>query len=132
MADIKYFEEGGKRYKIDSDGEKYRISFSEELQLKNLKEAKKNKFWLQLNFYAKIALIFLIGLLSVVSFDIADYKHFVYPPNIKVVNWFGNVGAVLSLYFIELIGLIASFLFFAFGLIISIEVIIWQKYSKYF
>ena len=71
MADIKYFEEGGKGYKIDSDGEKYRISFSEELQLKNLKEAKKNKFWLQMNFYAKIALILLFfGLFFTVLFTL--------------------------------------------------------------
>ena len=47
MGDIKYFEEKGKLYKIDSDGEKYRISFSEELQLKNLRLAKDNKKYLE-------------------------------------------------------------------------------------
>lgn len=73
MTDIKYFEQGGKGYKIDSDGEKYRISFSEELQLKNLKESKKNKFWLKMNFYAKLGLIFLI-LILVVSMLFTLYR----------------------------------------------------------
>ena len=64
--DVKYFEEGGKGYKIDSDGEKYRISFSEELQLKNLKSSKENKKWLKMNFYAKtvLALLILIGIVT--------------------------------------------------------------------
>jgi hypothetical protein len=65
MAEVKYFFKNGKGYKIDSDGEKYRISFSEELQLKNLREAKQNKKWLQMNFYAKIALAVLILILVV-------------------------------------------------------------------
>ncbi|MEK6835982.1 MAG: hypothetical protein AABX55_03095 [Nanoarchaeota archaeon] len=52
-------------YKIDSDGEKYRISFSEELQLKNLKAAKENKRWLALNFYGKLGLIVILLLLLV-------------------------------------------------------------------
>jgi hypothetical protein len=66
MADIKYFEEGGKLYKIDSDGEKYRISFSEELQLKNIRVQRENKRWLKYNFYAKLTLAFLILILVVV------------------------------------------------------------------
>jgi hypothetical protein len=65
MGDIKYFEEGGKFYKIDSDGEKYRISFSEELQMKNIKMARENKRWLKYNFYAKIMLSLLILILVV-------------------------------------------------------------------
>lgn len=56
MADIKYFEEGDKLYKIDSDGERYRISFSEELQLKNLKAAREHKRWAIMSFYANIVL----------------------------------------------------------------------------
>ena len=69
MGDIKYFEEKGKLYKIDSDGEKYRISFSEELQLKNLKLARDNKKWLMLNFYGKISLgIILLALLLTILF----------------------------------------------------------------
>jgi len=69
MGDIKYFEEKGKLYKVDSDGEKYRISFSEELQLKNLKLARDNKKWLMLNFYGKVSLaIILLALLVTILF----------------------------------------------------------------
>ncbi|MBS3150423.1 hypothetical protein J4425_01285 [Candidatus Woesearchaeota archaeon] len=71
MADIKYFEEGGKLFKIDSDGEKYRISFSEELQLKNIRLQKENRRWLKYNFYAKIALtIFILVLVIIVMFTL--------------------------------------------------------------
>jgi len=66
MGEIKYFEEGGKFYKIDSDGEKYRISFSEELQMKNIKLARENKKWLKYNFYAKLTLAFLILILVII------------------------------------------------------------------
>ena len=71
MADIKYCEEGGKLFKIDSDGEKYRISFSEELQLKNIRLQKENRRWLKYNFYAKIALtIFILVLVIIVMFTL--------------------------------------------------------------
>ncbi|MEK6862778.1 MAG: hypothetical protein AABW57_01290 [Nanoarchaeota archaeon] len=73
MGDVRYFEEKGKLYKIDNDGEKYRISFSEELQLKNLKAAKENKKWLMLNFYGKLALAGLM-LILVVTFLFLLYK----------------------------------------------------------
>ncbi|MEK6841435.1 MAG: hypothetical protein AABX45_02475 [Nanoarchaeota archaeon] len=73
MGDVRYFEEKGKLYKIDNDGEKYRISFSEELQLKNLKAAKENKKWLKLNFYGKLALAGLM-LILVVTFLFLLYK----------------------------------------------------------
>ena len=66
MPDIRYFEEKGKLYKMDNDGEKYRVSFSEELQLKNLKAAKENKKWLMFNFYGKLALIAIMLLLFLV------------------------------------------------------------------
>ena len=66
MADIKYFEEEGKLYKKDSDGEKYRISFSEELQLKNIRVQRENKRWLKYNFYAKLALTAFILILVVI------------------------------------------------------------------
>jgi len=66
MGDIKYFEEGGKFYKIDSDGEKYRISFSEELQMKNIKLARENRKWLKYNFYAKVSLAMMILILIVI------------------------------------------------------------------
>lgn len=81
--DVKYFEEGGKGYKIDSDGEKYRISFSEELQLKNLKTAKENKKWLQFNFYAKTVLALLI-LIGIVTFLFLLYR-------LDQVNFFSGV-----------------------------------------
>jgi len=73
MGDVRYFEEKGKLYKIDNDGEKYRISFSEELQLKNLKAAKENKKWLKLNFYGKLALAGLT-LILVVTFLYLLYR----------------------------------------------------------
>lgn len=64
--EMKYFMKDGKGYKIDSDGEKYRISFSEELQLKNLKASKDNKRWAMYNFYAKLGLAFIVLILVVV------------------------------------------------------------------
>ena len=71
MGDMKYFEKGGKFYKRDSDGETYRISFSEELQMKNLKAAKQNQKWLRYNFYAKLTLAFLILILvAIVAFTL--------------------------------------------------------------
>ena len=73
MGDVRYFEEKGKLYKIDNDGEKYRISFSEELQLKNLKAAKENKKWLKMNFYGKMALAGLM-LILVVTFLYLLYR----------------------------------------------------------
>ncbi len=66
MSDIRYFEEKGKLYKIDNDGEKYRVSFSEELQLKNLKAARENKRWLMMNFYGKMVLAAIMLMLFVV------------------------------------------------------------------
>lgn len=73
MGDVRYFEEKGKLYKIDNDGEKYRISFSEELQLKNLKASKENKKWLKMNFYAKVTLALLM-LILVVTFIFLLYR----------------------------------------------------------
>ena len=71
MGDIKYFEEKGKLYKIENDGEKYRVSFSEELQLKNLKAAKENKKWLKMNFYGKMILaMIMFALLLVIVYTL--------------------------------------------------------------
>lgn len=71
MSDVRYFEEKGKMYKIDNDGEKYRISFSEELQLKNLKAANENKRWLMLNFYGKLGLgILMLMVLLVIIYTL--------------------------------------------------------------
>ncbi|MBU2634501.1 MAG: hypothetical protein KJ674_04620 [Nanoarchaeota archaeon] len=81
--DVKYFEKEGKGYKIDSDGEKYRISFSEELQLKNLKSSKENKKWLMLNFYAKVSLA-LILLVLTVTFLFLLYR-------LDAVNFFSGI-----------------------------------------
>lgn len=64
MPDIKYIEEDGKFYKQDSDGERYRISFSEELQLKNLKAARENKRLLELSLYTKTAIAILLLILT--------------------------------------------------------------------
>ena len=68
MVDMKYVEEEGKKYKIDSDGEKYRISWSEELQLKHLQEQRATKRWLTMNFYLGIMLgiIILVAVIAMV------------------------------------------------------------------
>lgn len=65
MAELKYVEEGGKKYKVDNDGEKYRISWSEELQLKQLNEQKNNRKWLTMNFYLGVILGLLVLVLLV-------------------------------------------------------------------
>jgi len=71
MGDMKYFEKEGKFYKRDSDGETYRISFSEELQMKNLKAAKQNQRWLRYNFYAKVTLaVLMLMLVFIISFTL--------------------------------------------------------------
>jgi len=57
----------------DKDGEKYKISFSEELQLKNLKAVKENTEWQKRHFFVKIALL-LIGLISIVSMLFVFYQ----------------------------------------------------------
>lgn len=48
----------------EEDGTKYKISFSEELQLKNLKLSKEHIRWQKRNFYAKMALIGIIFTLT--------------------------------------------------------------------
>ena len=60
-------------YYKDDDGTKYKISFSEELQMKNLNAAKENTTWLRRNFYAKIALV-VIMLIMVVTFLFLLYR----------------------------------------------------------
>ncbi len=79
MPDIKYVEENGNKYKIDSDGEKYRISFSEELQLKNLKEVREHKHWLKMNFYVMAlltAMILIVALIIIFIFYRLDQINF--------------------------------------------------------
>lgn len=60
-------------YYKDEDGKEYKISFSEELQMKNLKAAKDNTRWLRMNFYAKTFLI-IIMLALTVTFIYLIYK----------------------------------------------------------
>ncbi|MEK6974455.1 MAG: hypothetical protein AABW41_04440 [Nanoarchaeota archaeon] len=48
----------------DEDGKEYKISFSEELQMKNLRAARENTKWLRMNFYAKIVFIMILVLAS--------------------------------------------------------------------
>ncbi|MBS3133615.1 hypothetical protein J4214_00095 [Candidatus Woesearchaeota archaeon] len=71
MAELKYMEEGGKKYKVDNDGEKYRISWSEELQLKQLNEQKHTRKWLTMNFYLGVILgLLVLVLLMTVMFTL--------------------------------------------------------------
>ena len=49
----------------EEDGTKYKISYSEELQLKNLKESKKIRGWLQINFYSNLLLIVMLAILTI-------------------------------------------------------------------
>lgn len=57
----------------DEDGKEYKISFSEELQMKNLRAARENTKWLRMNFYAK-AILILILLAATTSFIFMLYK----------------------------------------------------------
>ena len=57
----------------DKDGEKYKISFSEELQLKNLKAVNENTKWQKRHFYAKLALV-VIGLIGIVAMIYIFYQ----------------------------------------------------------
>ena len=49
----------------DENGGKYKISYSEELQLKNLQAVKRQIEWEKKNFYAKLFLIFIIAILTI-------------------------------------------------------------------
>ncbi len=80
---LHYVEENGKKYKIDGDGEKYRISWSEELQLKNLNALKRQVTWQRRNFYIKLALMVLI-LLCIVMFAFVLYR-------LDSVNFFSTI-----------------------------------------
>ena len=44
----------------DEDGKEYKISFSEELQMKNLRASKETARWLKMNFYANMLVIALL------------------------------------------------------------------------
>ena len=48
----------------DEDGKEYKISFSEELQMKNLMASKANTKWLKTNFLMNFILVLLLGILT--------------------------------------------------------------------
>lgn len=52
----------------EEDGTKYKISYSEKLQLENLKATKKLAKWQKRNFYAKLALIAVAVIFTVAMF----------------------------------------------------------------
>lgn len=49
----------------DETGHQYKISYSEELQLKNLQALKRQISWEKRNFYAKVFLILIMAVLTV-------------------------------------------------------------------
>lgn len=49
----------------DEGGNKYKISFSEKVQLKNLRATKNQVKWERRNFYAKLLLIAIMGIMLV-------------------------------------------------------------------
>ena len=67
----------------EEDGTKYKISFSEELQMKNLKESRRLLMWEKRNFYAKFALM-VIMLTLTVSFLYLVYR-------LDAVNFFSYI-----------------------------------------
>jgi hypothetical protein len=83
MAEMKYMVKNGKKYKVDNDGEKYRISWSEELQLKNLRATKELTAWQKRNFYVKVLLL-LVFAVSAFSFMYILYR-------LDAVNFFSTV-----------------------------------------
>ncbi|HLD10807.1 MAG TPA: hypothetical protein VJB89_01885 [Candidatus Nanoarchaeia archaeon] len=48
----------------DEEGNQYKISYSEELQLKHLKALNHQTRWLKKNFYIKLALTIILGILT--------------------------------------------------------------------
>lgn len=67
----------------EEDGTKYKISFSEELQLKNLNALKKQTTWEKRSFYAKVILIVVFIVLTI-SVLYMFYR-------LDAVNFFSNV-----------------------------------------
>ncbi len=67
------------RYDDNKTGEKYNISYSEELQLKNLHATREQTKWLKMNFYAKLLLFMVMsGMLVLFAFMLyrLDYINF--------------------------------------------------------
>lgn len=67
----------------EEDGTKYKISFSEELQMKSLNAMRSQIVWEKRNFYAKIALIFIILIIA------ASFLYLVY--RLDMVNFFSRL-----------------------------------------
>ena len=66
-------------YTDEKNGERYKISYSEELQLKNLHAAREHTKWLKMNFYAKLLLFFVMtGMFILFTYMIIrlDYINF--------------------------------------------------------
>lgn len=58
-------------YKDESTGEKYKISWSEELQLKNLNVSKRQIQWQKINFIAMLFLFFvMLAFLAVIIYTL--------------------------------------------------------------
>ncbi len=54
----------------DGDGNTYKISYSEELQLKNLQATREQTFWLRKNFYMMLLLGAVLLMLLVLVFSV--------------------------------------------------------------
>ena len=54
----------------DEDGSQYKISYSEELQLKNLQATREQTFWLRKNFYMMLLLGAVLLMLLVLVFSV--------------------------------------------------------------
>ncbi|HLC85731.1 MAG TPA: hypothetical protein VJG30_00370 [Candidatus Nanoarchaeia archaeon] len=66
-------------YNDEKNGEKYKISYSEELQLKNLHASREQTKWLKMNFYAKLLLFFIMIGIFIIFFYVLyrlDYINF--------------------------------------------------------
>lgn len=54
----------------DSEGNNYKISYSEELQLKNLQATREQTFWLKKNFYMMLLLGVVVVMLLALVFGV--------------------------------------------------------------
>ena len=64
----------------DGEGNTYKISYSEELQLKNLQATKEQTFWLKKNFYGMLLLGAILVMFVVLVFGVVywlDVNHVV-------------------------------------------------------
>lgn len=67
----------------EEDGTQYKISFSEELQMKSLNAMRSQIVWEKRNFYAKVALIFIILIIT------ASFLYLMY--RLDMVNFFSRL-----------------------------------------